>query len=142
MERYLDSQGLADLAAVGMTSNQKLEPVKLSIDLRVQNIVRDVAVEGMKKYNAIAAGAAVLDVHTSEVIAMASVPDYDPNTPSRTLENGAVDLEYQKGWFNRMSNGIFEMGSTFKSFTTAMALEAFVRHEVEHCGRPAGAACR
>lgn len=124
MERYLDSQGLADLAAVGMTSNQRLEPVKLSIDLRVQNIVRDVAVEGMKKYNAIAAGAAVLDVHTGEVIAMVSVPDYDPNTPSRTLPNGKVDLEYQKGWFNRMSNGIFEMGSTFKSFTTAMALDS------------------
>jgi cell division protein FtsI (penicillin-binding protein 3) len=46
---------------------------------------------------------------------MASVPDYDPNNPAA----GAKD-----GWMNRMSNGTFEMGSTFKSFTTAMALDS------------------
>lgn len=124
MERYIDGQGLADLAAIGMTSDARLEPVKLSIDLRVQNIVRDVVVQGMQKYNAIAAGGVVLDIHTGEVIAMASAPDYDPNQPSRLTADGKVDLEYQKGWFNRMSNGIFEMGSTFKTFTTAMALDS------------------
>lgn len=115
MERYIDNQGLADLAAIGMTSNAKLEPVKLSIDLRVQNIVRDVIANGMTEFKAIAAGAVVLDVRTGEVLAMASVPDYDPNNPA----GGAKD-----GWLNRMSNGTFEMGSTFKSFTTAMALDS------------------
>ena len=48
MERYIDSQGLADLAAIGMTSDAKLEPVRLSIDLRVQAIVRDVIATGME----------------------------------------------------------------------------------------------
>ncbi|WP_377289768.1 peptidoglycan D,D-transpeptidase FtsI family protein [Rhizobium sp. SG2393] len=115
MERYIDSIGLADLAAIGMTSDAKLEPVRLSIDLRVQNIVRDVLAEAVKKYEAIAAGAVVLDVHTGEVLAMASLPDYDPNRPAE----GA-----QEGWMNRMSNGTFEMGSTFKTFTTAMALDS------------------
>ncbi len=115
MERYIDSIGLADLAAIGMTSDAKLEPVRLSIDLRVQNIVRDVLAEAVKKYEAIAAGAVVLDVHTGEVLAMASLPDYDPNRPAE----GA-----QEGWLNRMSNGTFEMGSTFKTFTTAMALDS------------------
>lgn len=114
MERYVDSQGLAALAAVGMTSNQPLEPVKLSIDLRVQAIVRDVVVGALSKYRSIGAGAVVIDVHTGEVLGLASAPDFDPNSP----ENG------RDGWMNRMSNGTFEMGSTFKSFTIAMGLDS------------------
>ena len=115
MERYVDSQGLADLAAVGMTSDQPLEPVRLSIDLRVQSIVREVIYAAIDKFKAIGAGAVVLDVHTGEVLAMASAPDYDPNNPAAGAE---------EGWLNRMSNGTFEMGSTFKSFTVAMALDS------------------
>ena len=124
MERYLDQQGLADLRASGMTSTVSLEPVKLSIDIRAQNIVREVAAKAMNVYKAEAAGAVILDVHTGEVLAMASVPDYDPNEPSRTLADGSVDKDYEKGWFNRISNATFEMGSTFKSFTLAMGLDA------------------
>ena len=115
MERYIDMQGLSDLAAVGMTSNQPLEPVKLSIDLRVQSIVHDVVVESLAKYSSIAGGAVVLDVHTGEVLGMASAPDFDPNDPAGGGE---------EGWLNRMSNGTFEMGSTFKSFSIAMGLDA------------------
>lgn len=124
MERYIDQQGLSDLRQAGMTSGMALEPVRLSIDLRVQNIVRDAVAKAMRDYKAEAAGAVVLDVETGEVLAMASVPDYDPNEPSRTLPDGRVDKEYEKGWFNRMSNATFEMGSTFKSFTLAMGLDA------------------
>lgn len=115
MERYVDSQGLADLAAVGMTSDQPLEPVRLSIDLRVQSIVREVIYGAIDKFQAIGAGAVVLNVNTGEVLGMASAPDYDPNNPAAGAE---------EGWLNRMSNGTFEMGSTFKSFTTAMALDS------------------
>lgn len=115
MERYVDSQGLADLTALGMTTNQALEPVRLSIDLRVQAIVRDVMAEWITKTQALGAGAVVLDANTGEVLAMASAPDYDPNNPAE----GA-----KEGWLNRMSNGTFEMGSTFKSFTIAMALDS------------------
>ena len=75
MERYLDSQGLADLTALGMTSDQPLEPVKLSIDLRVQAIVREVVADAIKKFQAIGAGAVVINVHTGEILAMASLPD-------------------------------------------------------------------
>jgi len=115
MERFIDSQGMAELRALGMTSDTPLEPVRLSIDIRVQNLVRDTLVRSVEKYGAIGAGAVVLDVHTGEVLAMASVPDFDPNKPTE----GA-----QEGWLNRMSNGTFEMGSTFKAFTTAMALDS------------------
>ena len=124
MERYLDNQGLAALRELGLAAEGKLEPVRLSIDLRVQTIVRDVIYRAMVDYKAAAAGAVVLDVETGEILAMASVPDYDPNMPSRLTEDGQVDREYEKGWFNRMSNATYEMGSTFKSFTLAMGLEA------------------
>jgi cell division protein FtsI (penicillin-binding protein 3) len=114
MEKYIDDQGLADLASVGMTSNQPLEPVRLSIDVRVQNIVRDVVANAVVNYEAKGAGAVILDIHTGEVLAMASAPDFDPNNP---LEGA------KEGWLNRMSNGTFEMGSTFKTFSMALALD-------------------
>lgn len=114
MEKYIDDQGLADLASVGMTSDQPLEPVRLSIDVRVQNIVRDVVANAVVNYEAKGAGAVILDIHTGEVLAMASAPDFDPNNP---LEGA------KEGWLNRMSNGTFEMGSTFKTFSMALALD-------------------
>ncbi len=117
MEKYLDSQGLADLADIGMTRTSALEPVRLSIDLRVQNILHEEIAYGMQKYNAVAAGAVVLDVHTGEVLAMASVPDFDPNNPGETIDRKT------KSDMNRMSGATFEMGSTFKAFTVAMALD-------------------
>ncbi|MEZ2219106.1 peptidoglycan D,D-transpeptidase FtsI family protein [Rhizobium sp. RCC_161_2] len=115
MEKYIDDQGLADLAAAGMTNDQPLQPVKLSIDLRVQDIVHDAVVNAVNNFQAKGAGAAVLDVHTGEVIAMASAPDFDPNYPNESAS---------EGWLNRMTNGTFEMGSTFKTFTMAMALDS------------------
>ena len=69
----------------------------------------------MNEYQAIAAGGVVLRRETGEVLAMASIPDYDPNKPAEARKDG---------WLNRMSNGTFEMGSTFKTFTTAMALDS------------------
>lgn len=123
MERYIDKQGLSDLRAAGLTSDTKLEPVRLSIDIRVQNIVHDVVARAKVDYKAEAAGAVVIDVQTGEVLGMASVPDFDPNSPTRLLPNGAPDKEYEKGWMNRMSNSTYEMGSTFKSFTLAMGLD-------------------
>ncbi len=115
MEKYIDSQGLTDLRSVGLATGQSLEPVRLSIDIRVQHIMRDVLVNAMERYRAIAAGAVVLNVKTGEVIAMASVPDFDPNNPVHALD---------KDRLNRMSAGTYEMGSTIKSFTTAMALDS------------------
>lgn len=114
MEKYIDEQGLSDLQASGLANHRDLEPVKLSIDLRVQYIVRDEIAAAMERYHAIAAGAVVLNVKTGEVLAMSSVPDFDPNNPYNAND---------KDRLNRMSAGLYEMGSTFKSFTTAMALD-------------------
>ncbi|UXN05574.1 MULTISPECIES: peptidoglycan D,D-transpeptidase FtsI family protein [unclassified Bartonella] len=115
MEKYIDNAGLSDLRAAGLADPSSLEPVKLSIDIRVQSIVRDELVQAMERYKAIAAGAVVLNVKTGEVIALASMPDFDPNNPVNALE---------KDRLNRMTAGTFEMGSTIKSFTTAMALDS------------------
>lgn len=115
MEKYVDGDGLGDLAAAGMTVNEDLKPVRLSLDLRVQHVLRDELAGAMERYKAIAAAGVVLNVNTGEVIAMSSLPDYDPNNPVEAL---------QKDRLNRMSAGTYEMGSTFKAFTTAMALDS------------------
>jgi cell division protein FtsI (penicillin-binding protein 3) len=115
LEKYIDDQGLADLQASGLAVAKDLKPVKLSVDLRVQHIVHDELSQGMERYHAIAAGAVVLNAKTGEVVAMASLPDYDPNNPYNA---------HEKDRLNRMSAGTFEMGSTIKSFTTAMALDS------------------
>jgi len=114
MEKYLDNQGMSDLASTGLASDNSLEPVKLSIDIRAQNIVHDVVSDALTTYQSKAAGAVILDIHTGEVIAMASAPDFDPNDPKAT---GG------EGWLNRMSNGTDEMGSVFKTFSIAMAID-------------------
>ncbi|MEQ8449134.1 MAG: penicillin-binding protein 2 [Nitratireductor sp.] len=115
IEKYLDDQGLADLRAAGLVSDAALAPVQLSLDLRVQHIVRDELAGAMERYQAIAAGAVVLNAKTGEVVAMASLPDFDPNNPVTA---------HQKDRLNRMTAGVFEMGSTIKSFTTAMVLDS------------------
>jgi cell division protein FtsI (penicillin-binding protein 3) len=115
MEKYLDDQGLSALASTGLAASDSLAPVRLSIDLRVQNIVHDVVVDALTRYQSKTAGAVILDVHTGEVLAMASAPDFDPNDPNAA---GSRD-----GWLNRMSNGTDEMGSVFKTFSMAMAFD-------------------
>jgi cell division protein FtsI (penicillin-binding protein 3) len=114
MEKYLDMQGLSDLKSVGMTTEEALKPIRLSIDIRVQNIVHDVVSEAIGRYQAQSAGAVILDIHTGEVLAMASAPDFDPNNPQADVD----------GWLNLMTNGTDEMGSVFKTFSLAMALDS------------------
>ena len=113
-EKYVDAQGLSDLHAAGFASTEDVAPVKLSIDLRVQHIVRDELNDAMQRYHALAATGVVLNAHTGEVMAMASLPDYDPNNP--------VDAQ-KPDRLNRMTAGAYELGSVFKSFTFAMALD-------------------
>ncbi|MGI9402770.1 MAG: peptidoglycan D,D-transpeptidase FtsI family protein [Rhizobiaceae bacterium] len=115
IEKFIDDRGLKDLRNAGLMGKNRIEPVALATDLRVQYFVRDELAKGMERYKAIAAGAIVLNVNTGEVVAMASLPDYDPNVPVQALE---------KDRLNRISAGLFEMGSTFKTFTTAMALDS------------------
>ncbi|MEM9733556.1 MAG: penicillin-binding protein 2 [Pseudomonadota bacterium] len=115
LEKHLDDTWLKDLHKAGFALRKAPEPVKLSVDLRVQHFIRDALSEAMEKYRAIAAAGVVLNVNTGEIVGMASLPDYDPNDPVDALKPDRL---------NRMSAGLFEMGSTFKVFTTAMALDS------------------
>ena len=115
VEKHLDDTWLKELHSSGFALRKELEPVSLSIDLRVQHFIRDALAEAMDKYKAIAAAGVVLNVHTGEIVGMSSLPDYDPNDPK---------LANKPDRLNRMSAGLFEMGSTFKTFTTAMALDS------------------
>ncbi len=90
------------------------EPLKLSLDVRVQSIVRDELIRTMTEFSAIGAAGIVMDVNTGELLAMVSLPDFDPNVP------GVADFD---STFNRATKGVYEMGSTFKLFTAAMALD-------------------
>jgi cell division protein FtsI (penicillin-binding protein 3) len=116
IEKYIDGQGLQDLNGAGFAvRSEDLKPVALSLDLRVQHALRDELVKAMAKYKAKAAAGAIMDVTTGEVVALVSLPDYDPNNPVDALEKDRI---------NRINVGVFEMGSTFKALTTAMALDS------------------
>lgn len=116
IEKYIDSKGLQDLNGAGFNiAASDLKPVQLSIDLRVQHALRDELMKGMIKYKAKATAGAILDVNTGEIIALVSLPDFDPNNPVDALEKDRI---------NRINVGVFEMGSTFKALTVAMALDS------------------
>lgn len=90
------------------------EAVTLSLDLGVQHVVREELVNAMTTYRAKAAAGVVIDVASGEVIAMVSLPDYDPNYREQALD---------KDRLNRMTSGVYELGSVFKVFTAAAALD-------------------
>src|ERR1700751_2648907 len=115
MEKWLDGHGLAALHMAGLATDRLQNPVELTVDLRVQHALRDELVPARTKFKAIATAGIVLDVHTGEVVAMVSEPDYNPNNPHEALDPTRI---------NRLTTGVFEMGSTFKAFTIAMALDS------------------
>jgi cell division protein FtsI (penicillin-binding protein 3) len=118
MEKYLDTQGLTDPHVPGFQVDlAALKPVKLSLDLKATQALRDELLQGMDKYKAKAGAGAILDVNTGEVIALESLPDFDPNDPPDMTKPANI------GKINRINVGTYEMGSTFKALTIAMALD-------------------
>jgi len=91
------------------------EPAALSIDARVQGALEDELKRGMLSVNAVGAAGIVLDVDTGEVLALASLPEFDPNK---------MDAEGQKHVFNKVTNQVYELGSTFKPLTVAAAIDS------------------
>lgn len=116
MERWVDNQGLQSLREAGLNPDSaSLEPVALSIDLKAQYILTEELNKAVEKFSAIAAAGLIMDVTNGEVIALASLPDFDPNIPAQALQSDRI---------NRVAVGTFEMGSTFKALTTAMAVDS------------------
>ena len=96
------------------------EPLMLSLDLGVQAAMERVLAGGMKIMNAKGAAGIIMDARTGEVLAMASLPDFDPNKRPALPTVGDPD---DSPLFNRAVQGVYELGSTFKVFTLAQALE-------------------
>ncbi|MGN6103174.1 MAG: peptidoglycan D,D-transpeptidase FtsI family protein [Devosia sp.] len=129
IEETIDGENLAALQAVGIANVQNLKPVQLSIDMRVQHVMREMLLDALTRYKAHAAAAVMLDVHTGEVIALSSVPDFDPNDPSSMIApyNGEPRMR-----FNRITAGKYELGSTFKTITFAGALDSGAVKMTDH----------
>ncbi|HKL70766.1 penicillin-binding protein 2 [Salibaculum sp.] len=95
-------------------------PLRLSLDLSVQAASERVLQGGMMLMNAKGASSVLMDVHTGEVISMVSLPDFDPNDRPRVLTEGD---QGDSPLFNRAVQGVYELGSVFKIFTVAQAME-------------------
>ena len=107
MEEVFDKQ-LMDPA-------QRGTPEMLSLDMRVQGALEDELGKGMLETDAIGAAGVVLDVDSGEILALASLPSFNPNRPDRAV-NSLV--------FNKVTNQVYELGSTFKPITVASAIDA------------------
>lgn len=107
MEQVLDKQ-LTDPAL-------RSQPVELSIDMRVQGALEDELRRGMLSTDAAGAGGIVLDADTGEILALASLPDFDPNR---------IDAAGARNMYSRVSSEVYELGSTFKPITVAAAIDA------------------
>jgi len=109
IERAFDEQ-LSDPA-------RRSQPITLSISSRVQQALEHELNEAMTHFSAIGAAGVIMDIHTGEVLAMTSLPQLNPNAAGQ----GTPEAR-----FNRATLGVYELGSTFKPFTVAMAMDAGV----------------
>jgi cell division protein FtsI (penicillin-binding protein 3) len=115
IEKWLDGHGLAALHMAGLASDRLQQPIALAVDLRVQHAMRDELIYAADKFKVKAAAGLVVDVDTGEIVSMVSLPDYDPNSPKQANDPLRI---------NRLTTGVYELGSTFKALTLAMALDS------------------
>ena len=91
------------------------EDIYLSLDLEVSHAMRDELRKSMNEYSAIAAAGILMDINNGEIIGAISLPDFDPQNHADALLPENV---------NKVTNSLYEIGSTFKPFTIAMALDS------------------
>ncbi|GAA0599913.1 penicillin-binding protein 2 [Craurococcus roseus] len=127
----VDGRGIA---GVERSFDEKLrngrEPLRLSIDVRVQVALREAVGKAIADFTGIGGAGVVMDIHTGEVLAMVSLPDFDISDPTSLIRKppkpGQAARPDQDPVFNRATVGLYEPGSTFKLFTAAMALDSGV----------------
>jgi len=112
MEKFVD--GNPQLTMMNPQTESGGETVALSLDVGVQHVLREELKNAMAAYKAKAAAGIVMDVHSGEVVGLASLPDYDPNHREQALDKDRI---------NRIGFGVYEMGSVFKVFTVAGVLD-------------------
>jgi cell division protein FtsI (penicillin-binding protein 3) len=114
IEKYLDDQGAIYTASLADPETQTASPAQISTDTRVQFALTDEVTKAIKKFSARAGGGIVLDIKTGEIIALVSLPDFNPNQE---------DKKFTKDQANMMTSGVFELGSVIKAVTFAMAFD-------------------
>jgi len=118
-----DGHGRSAITGIGVERyfNDALtqgKPIQLAMDTRVQAAVENELQRRMTETQAKGAAGIVLDVDTGEVLAMASLPDINPNAPFK-----GVDPSDQQVMINKATQAVYELGSTFKMITFANAIE-------------------
>jgi len=99
------------------------QPLPLSLDLRAQYILHEELQRVVGDFTAKAAAGLIMDVNTGEILALVSLPDFDPNHPEAS-DPAHPEITSADRLFNRMTLGDYELGSVFKIFNTAMALDS------------------
>lgn len=117
IEKFLDDQGALYTASLADPGQHAALPAQLSMDVRVQHALTSEIQKAVTHFKAKAGAGVVLDIHTSEVLAMVSLPDFNPNNPKHAQEQIRM---------NRVTSGVYELGSVIKAVTFAMALDAGV----------------
>ncbi|MFT5180449.1 MAG: cell division protein FtsI (penicillin-binding protein 3) [Alphaproteobacteria bacterium] len=116
-----DNKGLAGIEnSFDAALSERPEPVTLSIDVRAQQIMRRELAAQIDKFQAIGGAGVVIDVRTGEIISLVSLPDFDPN--DEKIINDEIEPS-DSPLFNRTTLGVYELGSVFKIFNHAIALE-------------------
>ena len=112
----IDNLGLGGLEkSLHKRLTESSKPLQLSIDMGIQDTIREELVSAVEEFQAVGASAILMDVNTGEIVAMVSVPDYDPNL---SIPVG------DRALFNFATQGVYEAGSVFKTFNTALGLES------------------
>ena len=114
IEKYLDDQGALYTASLADPDKETTAPAQLSIDIRAQYAMVDEIAKAVKKFRALAGAGVIIDIQTGEIVAIASAPDFNPNQEDKKFTSDQV---------NRMTSGVYELGSVIKAVTFAMALD-------------------
>lgn len=112
----IDNIGISGLEkSMNARLTESSKPLQLTVDTGIQDTIREELKNAISTYKAIGAVAILMNVNNGEIISMVSLPDYNPNTKISTSD---------KSYFNFATQGVYEAGSVFKTFNTALALDS------------------
>jgi len=114
IEKYLDDQGALYTASLADPERRAAFPASLALDMRVQHALAEEIAAAIPRFKAVGGAGLVLNAETGEVLALVSLPDYNPNEPTGALEPLRL---------NKVTAGVFELGSVVKAVTFAMAFD-------------------
>ncbi len=106
VEKYFDRE-LKDKSLID-------DPLQLSLDTNIQHIVNDELENAITTFKATGGGALLMNVNNGEVLSLVSQPNFDINKRSQIID---------QNYINKITKGVYELGSIFKTFTVALALE-------------------